>query len=97
VFGSLPGFLVSPCLAATSGAIPVWSTFIRRHHQPIAIGIVRAATGLPAGVRKSYLPVLHPAANRTLRPGLLENYTKLHSGLWPPLHTGYAIRALNHV
>ena len=97
VFGSLPGFLISPCLAPTHRRIPAGGTIDRRLHQPVAIGIVRAASGLPAGIWKSDLPLLHPPADCVLRARLLEDNAKLHSELRPPLRTGHAIRSVDHV
>ena len=64
-------FFDQPLLSG-HGAESVWSNQPRSGYQPVAIGIVRAAAGLPAGVRKSDIPVLHPAADGVLRAGLLE-------------------------
>ena len=82
VFGSLPGVVLSPLVANLTS---------------LTSGIVRVAGDLPAGLRKSDIPVLHSAVDSVLHAGFLEDSAKLHSGLRAALRTGFAIRASDHL
>ncbi len=96
VFGSLPGVALSPCLSPTGtpaaslcpgGTTPAGATV-----NPLQ----SASLGLPQVYQQGFgnpdYPILHPAADRTVRPGFLEDAPSftLNYGLRYELDTQFA-------